>query len=129
MKKTIKVIALSFLLFFQTGLLSANEGMWLLHLLSRINQAEMSGMGLNLTAEEIYSINQACLKDAVVRLNGGMCTGEVVSDKGLIFTNHHCAYDAIQSFATVENDILTNGFCAKKVYQKNCQFQDLKFLF
>jgi hypothetical protein len=118
MKKTIKAIALSMLLFLQTGLLSANEGMWLLHLLARINQAEMSGMGLNLTAEEIYSINQACLKDAVVRLNGGMCTGEVVSDKGLIFTNHHCAYDAIQSFATVENDILTNGFCAKSLSEE-----------
>ncbi len=73
----------------------------------------MKNLGLNLTAEEIYNINNASLKDAIVRLNGGQCTGEVVSDKGLIFTNHHCAYDAIQGLATVENDILTNGFCAR----------------
>ncbi|MDZ4751456.1 MAG: S46 family peptidase [Flavobacteriales bacterium] len=118
MKKTIKIVALSLLLFFQSGWMAANEGMWLLHLLSRINQAEMTSMGLNLTADEIYSINQACLKDAVVRLNGGQCTGEVVSDKGLIFTNHHCAYDAIQGFSSVENDILTNGFCAKSFSQE-----------
>lgn len=91
----------------------ANEGMWLVSLLNRMQHAEMTGMGLKLTAEEIYSINNASLKDAIVRLNGGQCTGEVVSDKGLIFTNHHCAYDAIQSLSTVQNDMLTNGFCAK----------------
>lgn len=94
-------------------LASANEGMWLVSLLNRVQHAEMTGMGLKLTAEEIYSINNASLKDAIVRLNGGQCTGEVVSDKGLIFTNHHCAYDAIQSLSTVQNDMLTNGFCAK----------------
>lgn len=93
--------------------LFANEGMWLVSLLNRIQYAEMNNLGLNLTQEEIYSINQACLKDAIVRLNGGSCTGEVVSDKGLIFTNHHCAYDAIQTLSTVQNDMLTNGFCAK----------------
>jgi hypothetical protein len=78
-----------------------------------MNEAEMKNLGLNLTAEEIYSINQACLKDAIVRLNGGMCTGEVISDQGLVLTNHHCGYDAIQSASTVENDILTNGWMAK----------------
>ena len=73
----------------------------------------MKGLGLNLTKEEIYSINSASLKDAIVRLNYGQCTGEVVSDKGLIFTNHHCGYDAIQTLSTVENNLLLNGFCAK----------------
>lgn len=95
------------------GTLLANEGMWLVSLLNRVNEAEMKNLGLNLTKEEIYSINNSSLKDAIVRLNGGQCTGEVVSDKGLIFTNHHCVYDAIQSLATVENDILTNGFSAR----------------
>ncbi|MEY3398990.1 MAG: hypothetical protein RL220_1584, partial [Bacteroidota bacterium] len=113
-----KALAIVLLVVLQGSAAWAHEGMWLVHLLQRINHAEMTGMGLNLTAEEIYSINQACLKDAVVRLNGGMCTGEVVSDKGLIFTNHHCAYDAIQGFATVENDILTNGFCAKSLAEE-----------
>lgn len=90
----------------------ANEGMWLVSLLSKMNEAEMKGLGLNLTKEEIYSINNASLKDAIVRLNYGMCTGEIVSDKGLIFTNHHCGFDAIQTLSTVENNILVNGFCA-----------------
>ena len=93
--------------------LLANEGMWLVSLLNRMNEAEMKGLGLNLTKEEIYSINTASLKDAIVRLNYGQCTGEVVSDKGLIFTNHHCGYDAIQTLSTVENNLLLDGFCAK----------------
>jgi len=99
-------------------LAKANEGMWLISLLNKMNEAEMKGLGLNLTPEEIYSINQASLKDAIVRLNYGMCTGEVVSDKGLIFTNHHCAYDAIQTLSTVSNNMLTNGFCAKAITEE-----------
>jgi len=90
----------------------ADEGMWLLHMLQRINEAEMQQMGLNLTAEDIYSLNQACLKDAVITLNGGSCTAELISGQGLVLTNHHCAYGAIQGFSTVEDDILTNGFWA-----------------
>ncbi|MFN8862721.1 MAG: S46 family peptidase [Flavobacteriales bacterium] len=96
----------------------AHEGMWLVSMLNRIQESEMKNLGLNLTPQEIYDINNASLKDAIVRLNGGQCTGEVVSSKGLIFTNHHCAYDAIQSLSTVENDILTNGFCAKELSQE-----------
>jgi hypothetical protein len=92
---------------------SATEGMWVVALLNRIQHAEMNNMGLNLTQEEIYSINQACLKDAIVRLNYGGCTGEVVSDKGLVFTNHHCAYDGIQTLSTVDKNYLQDGFCAK----------------
>lgn len=96
----------------------ADEGMWLLHMLKKINEAEMQNMGLNLSAEEIYSINQASLKDAIVMLNGGMCTAEVISDQGLVLTNHHCAYGAIQSFSSKENDYLTDGFWAYKKDQE-----------
>ncbi len=108
-----KLIQTMLLVVFMPVLMSANEGMWLISLLNRMNEAEMKGLGLNLTAEEIYSINNASLKDAIVRLNGGQCTGEIVSTQGLIFTNHHCGFDAIQSLSTVENNMLANGFCAK----------------
>ena len=90
----------------------ADEGMWLIHMLERIAAAEMNQAGLNLTAQEIYDINNASLKDAIVRLNGGMCTGEVISSQGLVLTNHHCAYDAIQGFSAPEHDYLTDGFFA-----------------
>lgn len=91
---------------------SAHEGMWLMHMLKKINEAEMQNLGLNLSADDIYNINNASLKDAIVRLNGGMCTAEVISDKGLVLTNHHCAYGSVQGLSTVENDYLTNGFWA-----------------
>ncbi len=96
----------------------ADEGMWIVNMLNRITMAEMQGMGLNLTAEEIYDINNASLKDAIVRLNGGSCTGEVISSQGLVLTNHHCAYDAIQGFSSTENDYLTDGFFAKALDQE-----------
>ena len=92
--------------------------MWLLHMLQRINEAEMQQMGLNLSAEDIYSLNQACLQDAVITLNGGSCTAEIISDQGLVLTNHHCAYGAIQGFSTVEDDILTNGFWAMSLEEE-----------
>lgn len=116
MKSRLKIVLLALVMI--PTFVRANEGMWLVSLLNRVNEAEMKNLGLNLTADEIYSINHASLKDAIVRLNGGQCTGEVVSDKGLIFTNHHCAYDAIQSLSTVENDMLTNGFVAKSINQE-----------
>ena len=96
----------------------ADEGMWLLHMLKRINEAEMQQMGLNLSADDIYSLNQACLKDAVITLNGGSCTAELISSQGLVLTNHHCAYGAIQGFSTVEDDILTNGFWAMSLEEE-----------
>ncbi|MBD0404763.1 S46 family peptidase [Flammeovirga sp. EKP202] len=89
-----------------------DEGMWLPMFVSRLNYTDMKKEGLKLTAEEIYSVNNSSLKDAIVHF-GGFCTGEIVSDKGLIFTNHHCGYGGIQSVSTVENDYLTNGFFAK----------------
>ena len=90
----------------------ADEGMWLLHMLKQINEASMQEAGFRLTAEDIYDINNASLKDAIIRLNGGSCTAEVISSEGLVLTNHHCAYGAIQGFSSTDNDYLTDGFFA-----------------
>ncbi|MCE3279962.1 MAG: serine protease [Bacteroidetes bacterium] len=89
----------------------ADEGMWLPLLLKSLNEADMQSKGLKLTAEDIYSVNKSSLKDAVVHFGGG-CTGEIISDKGLLLTNHHCGYGQIQAHSTVANDLLTNGFWA-----------------
>lgn len=88
-----------------------DEGMWLPMFVERLNYVDMQKMGLHLTAEELYSINHSSLKDAVVSL-GGFCTAEVVSAEGLLFTNHHCGYEAIQQHSSVEHDYLTDGFWA-----------------
>jgi len=89
----------------------ADEGMWIPMLLKKYNIEEMQEMGFKLTAEDIYSVNEACLKDAVVIFGRG-CTGELISDQGLMITNHHCGYGQIQYHSTVEHDYLTNGFWA-----------------
>ena len=94
-----------------TGI-SAKEGMWLPMLLKSLNESDMQSMGLKLSAEDIYSINKSSLKDAVISF-GGFCTGEIISEKGLILTNHHCGYGKIQAHSSVENDYLTNGYWAK----------------
>lgn len=91
----------------------ADEGMWLPMFLQKMNYAEMKGMGLELTPEQIYSINNSSIKDAIVRMGGGFCTGEIISPEGLLLTNHHCGYDYIQQHSTVENNLLANGFWAK----------------
>lgn len=91
----------------------ADEGMWLLMLIKRLNGVDMQKEGLRLTPEEIYSVNNSSLKDAIVSF-GGFCTGEIVSDKGLIFTNHHCGYGAVAAASTPEKDYLKNGFWAMK---------------
>ena len=111
MKKFTATLLLAVMMLSQFTL-RADEGMWLVSMLNRITMAEAQGLGLNLSAEEIYDINNASLKDAIVRLNGGSCTGEVISSQGLVLTNHHCAYDAIQGFSSTENDYLTDGFFA-----------------
>ena len=90
---------------------SANEGMWFLMHIERLNHRDMQKMGLQLTPEEIYSINSASLKDAIVQFNRG-CTAEIISDSGLVLTNHHCGYGQIAGLSTEENDYLTNGFWA-----------------
>ena len=102
-----------------TSIVRADEGMWLLSLLGK-NIEQMQAQGCKLTAEDIYSVNQASLKDAIVGLgNDGrpfwhFCSGEIISDKGLVLTNHHCGFSVIQKHSTVEHDYLSNGFWAYK---------------
>mgnify|MGYP001824966469 CR=1 FL=1 len=89
----------------------AEEGMWIPMLMEKYNIAAMQEAGLRLSAEDIYSINQDCLKDALVIFGRG-CTGEMISSDGLLLTNHHCGYGAIQRHSSVESDYLTDGFWA-----------------
>ena len=89
----------------------ADEGMWFLMFIERLNQRDMEKMGLQLTADEIYSINHSSLKDAIVQFNGG-CTAELISKDGLILTNHHCGFGAIAELSTPKYDYLTNGWWA-----------------
>lgn len=109
MKKIIIVLFTMLLSF--SSLLRADEGMWLLPLIQQLNMEKMQEMGLELSAEEIYSINQSSLKDAIVIFGRG-CTGEVISEEGLILTNHHCGYGVIQRHSTTEHDYLKDGFWA-----------------
>ena len=90
---------------------AADEGMWMLPYLQKMNIRDMKARGCKLSAEDIYSINKSSLKDAIVIFGGG-CTGEIVSPDGLLFTNHHCGYGSIQSLSSVEHDYLKNGFWA-----------------
>lgn len=108
--KRLFAVALSVLML-STFSLKADEGMWLLPLLKKLNIEDMQAKGLKLSAEDIYSINQSSLKDAIVIFGGG-CTGELISDQGLILTNHHCGYGAIQYHSSVEHDYLKDGFWA-----------------
>src|SRR5690554_908523 len=109
MKKTLTLLlALLVLAPFRA---KADEGMWFLMFIGK-NIKDMEKMGLKLTAEEIYSINNSSLKDAIVQFNGG-CTAEIISKDGLVLTNHHCGYDKIAELSTPENDYLTHGFWAK----------------
>ncbi len=89
----------------------ADEGMWLLPLIEKLNMGTMTELGLKLSAEEIYSLNQPSIKDAIVNFGGG-CTAEIVSSQGLILTNHHCGYDRIQAHSSVDHDYLRDGFWA-----------------
>ena len=91
---------------------SADEGMWLLPMLQQFNEEAMRNIGCRLTAEDIYNINHASLKDAIVQFGGG-CTGEVISQQGLVSTNHHCGYGSIQRLSTPEKNYLEDGFFAK----------------
>src|SRR5210317_1541351 len=109
MRKLSFLLLLSFSIF---GKVSADEGMWLPSLLHKLNINEMQQMGLQLNSEDIYSINNSSLKDAVVALDRGSCTAELVSDDGLLLTNHHCAFGEIQSHSSVEHDYLRDGFWA-----------------
>ena len=92
--------------------IKADEGMWFLMFIERLNHRDMQKMGLQLTSEEIYSINNHSLKDAIVQFNGG-CTAEIISKDGLVLTNHHCGYDAIAELSTAQKNLLKDGFWAE----------------
>src|SRR5437667_10321285 len=102
MKKTLFTLVLCFTLLLRA---SADEGMWLPLLLGEQVYNDMVKKGLKLTKEQLYSINKASLKDAIIIFGRG-CTGEIVSNDGLIFTNHHCGYDAIASSSSIEHNYL-----------------------
>lgn len=108
MKKLI-LIAIICLTFARPAL--ADEGMWLLPFIEKLNIKDMKAKGFKLSAEDIYSINKSAIKDAIVIFGGG-CTGEIISPEGLLLTNHHCGYGTIQEHSSVENDYLKNGFWA-----------------
>jgi len=108
MKKTLLFITYLLIVFSSI----ADEGMWIPMLLTKYKFADMQKKGFKLTAEDIYSINKASMKDAIVLFGRG-CTGELVSNEGLLLTNHHCGYGSIQSHSTIEHDYLRDGFWAK----------------
>ena len=111
--KSLKKHAVVFLISILASLISlANEGMWLPLLLEKLNEKEMKSLGMKISAKDIYNINSGSLKDAIVSL-GGFCTGEIISSKGLVLTNHHCGFDAIQNHSTLEHNYIRDGFWAK----------------
>lgn len=107
-----KQLKLILLLFITLNLNAQQGGMWIPSLLKGMNEQEMKSLGSKLTAEDIYSINKSSLKDAIGHFNGG-CTSEIISNKGLVLTNHHCGYSQIQSHSTLKNNYLKDGFWAK----------------
>ena len=111
MKRLLVYVVLLQIIF--TGSVKADEGMWLPALIEKLNINQMKQMGLSINAEDIYSINHSSLKDAVVALDHGSCTAELISAEGLLLTNHHCGFDEIQEHSTVEHDYLRDGFWAK----------------
>ena len=107
-----KLFALLLILVVSFGFkVKADEGMWLLPLIEKLNMGKMTALGLKLSAEDIYSLNKVCVKDAVVIFGGG-CTAEIVSSQGLVLTNHHCGYGSIQAHSSVDHDYLRDGFWA-----------------
>jgi len=110
LKNLRSLIILSSLIFISIFSL-ANEGMWLPLLLEKLNEREMKSLGMKISAKDIYNINSGSLKDAIVSF-GGFCTGEVISNKGLVLTNHHCGFDAVQNHSTLEHNYIRDGFWA-----------------
>ena len=115
MKKLL--FALISTIFIFSSSIKADEGMWLLPLIKQLNIEKMQQMGCELSAEEIYSVNNTSMKDAIVIFGRG-CTGEVISEKGLVLTNHHCGYGAIQQHSTPEKDYLKDGFWAMSMNEE-----------
>ena len=107
------VVFVTILQMILSGTVKADEGMWLPALIEKLNINQMKQLGLSINAEDIYSINHSSLKDAVVALDHGSCTAELISAEGLLLTNHHCGFDEIQEHSTVDHDYLLDGFWAK----------------
>ncbi|NOT50872.1 MAG: S46 family peptidase [Chitinophagaceae bacterium] len=107
----LKIFLVTVLIFVRTAA-RADEGMWLPLLLSKLNEKQMKSLGMKISAKDIYSINSGSLKDAIVSF-GGFCTGEIISNKGLVLTNHHCGFDAVQNHSTLEHNYIRDGFWAK----------------
>jgi hypothetical protein len=114
--KKITLVLLGFIQAFCVGV-KADEGMWLLPLIQKLNMEDMQELGIELTADDIYSINNSSIKDAIVIFGGG-CTGVIVSDSGLLFTNHHCGYDQIQEHSSLDHDYLQDGFWAQSLKEE-----------
>ena len=117
MKKIILSLLTLSTLFFGTQA-RADEGMWVMGNISAKTDSILHSVGLELTADQLYSTEHPSLNNAIVQF-GGFCSGVVVSDEGLVFTNHHCGYGAIQTHSTTKHDYLKYGFVAKK-------YEDLK---
>ena len=110
-----KSIVLFLLVFVQVQ--AQQGGMWIPSLLQGMNEKEMKSLGMKMSVADIYDVNKSSLKDAVPHFNGG-CTSEVISPKGLLLTNHHCGFDAIQTHSSLEHDYLTDGFWAYSLDQE-----------
>ena len=110
--KQINKLLLALIFFLYSAISFATEGMWLPLLLEKLNEKEMKSLGMKISAKDIYNINSGSLKDAIVSL-GGFCTGEIISSKGLLLTNHHCGFDAIQNHSTLDHNYIRDGFWAK----------------
>lgn len=108
MKKIALVLFVTVLSFYQSF---ADEGMWLPQLLQSLNEKQMKKMGMKINASDVYSISKSSLKDAIVSF-GGFCTAEVISNEGLLLTNHHCGFDAIQNHSSIQNNYIRDGFWA-----------------
>jgi hypothetical protein len=110
--KFLKHLTVTVSLVFITGIARADEGMWLPQLLAQLNERQMKSMGMKISARDIYDINKGSLKDAIVSF-GGFCTGEIISPRGLVLTNHHCGFYVIQNHSTLERNYIRDGFWAK----------------
>ena len=117
MKNKLSLLIVFIVISFQTF---ADEGMWLPQLLQTLNEKQMKKLGMKINASDIYNINKGSLKDAIVSL-GGFCTAEVISNQGLILTNHHCGFDAVQNHSSLEHNYIRDGFWA---YNKNQELQN-----
>lgn len=121
-------LLLGIIIILNTFCAKADEGMWIPMLLEKYNITDMQEKGFKLTAEDIYSVNQASMKDAVMIFGGG-CTGELISNQGLLITNHHCGYGQIQAHSSLEHDYLTNGYWAmSKEQELACPGLNVTFL-